>query len=751
MKQPMETAEEASEAATVAAEAREEAGVSGKTFLRQTEFLEQRGLSRQATRLSINGGAELLAAAETASPYLLGSREKSALLEEAEQPEAVAWRSLGPIAIPNGQTYGSGPGSKAVMAGRITALAVDPTDSDHVLVGSAAGGIWETRDRGGEWTPRTDDQPTLSIGAMAFDTADPATVYAGTGEGTWQYFHLGQGILRSQDGGATWTMIAGDVFADIGFYRLLVDPRDSQRVIAGTTGGAAVSTDGGANWSLLHQAQTWDVSLAYHDDDQQELLLAAADGLFSVDGAGGLQPVDIPDLPALDPDSERMAVSHVPSDPEQVFVFAATQGRARLWRRAAREQPYVPIQLPVIPVPRYLDNAFSVQQASYDWHLSIPPGSDDLVYVGAIELLKGERNGNNWSWSDISSRFGQGDSIHPDQHAMAFDALDPDIVYAANDGGVFRSPNAGDSWQSLNTGLAISEVEYLAQRPDDPRWILAGLQDNGTIRRESDNTWKQVALGDGGDCATNLDAPDVCFYSYVYMDLSRSQNRGDTWTEITPWEPKGTRALFYAPLEVNGELVVKAGEIVHLSTDSGDSWADVQLPQPQPGVRRNLASAIAIADDNRVLVGTIRGDVFRVDPNQGRWSGPVELTSPRAAWISDVLIDAGAPGRCWATFSEPGQPGLVFRSDNAGDSWTDVSANLPTIPVNAIVVDPSDADRVWVACDVGVFESRDGGGSWSVFGTGLPNALAVDLLFYEPDRLLRVGTRSRGVWEATVG
>ena len=99
------------------------------------------------------------------------------------------------------------------------------------------------------------------------------------------------------------------------------------------------------------------------------------------------------------------------------------------------------------------------------------------------------------------------------------------------------------------------------------------------------------------------------------------------------------------------------------------------------------------------------------------------------------------------TFSKPG---AVLRSDDAGDSWTDVTANLPLIPVNAIVGDPANPDRVWIACDVGVFESRDAGGSWSVFGTGLPNALATDLLFYERDRLLRVGTRSRGIWEVTV-
>jgi photosystem II stability/assembly factor-like uncharacterized protein len=119
-------------------------------------------------------------------------------------------------------------------------------------------------------------------------------------------------------------------------------------------------------------------------------------------------------------------------------------------------------------------------------------------------------------------------------------------------------------------------------------------------------------------------------------------------------------------------------------------------------------------------------------------------------------VDPDLPHRYWATTSRLGSAaapvpgGAVLRSDDHGVTWNDVTANLPRIPVNAIVNDPSDPDRAWVACDVGVFESRDAGGTWSVFGTGLPNVLATDLLFYEPDRLLRVGTRSRGVWEATV-
>jgi photosystem II stability/assembly factor-like uncharacterized protein len=722
--------------------------VTGKTFLRQAEFLEQRGLSFESRTFEADGVPDSAVAESSRSLYLHGGEERAALLEAAPPSPAIVWQSIGPAGIPHGQTYGSGPGSSVTVAGRVAAIAVDPTNSSHVLIGGAAGGIWETLDGGTNWTPRTDDQPTLATGAIAFDPSDASTVYAGTGEGNSEYFHLGQGILVSKDGGTTWVIVAQSVFAGIGFYRLVVDPRDGQRLIAATTGGAAHSPDGGASWSLLHRGVTWDISLAYHGDEA-EILLAAADGLFSGRGQGALTSVQLPGLGAFDRDRERMAVAHVPADPGQAFVFAAYQGQALLWHRAVEDGPFEPIELPSFRVGEYVDNVLDVGQAAYDWYVSVPQAGDDTVYLGAIELVRGVRAGGEWDWTDISSRIGEGDSIHPDQHTMAFDPHDANVLYAGNDGGIFRSPDCGESWQSLNAGLAISEVEYLAQRPDEPIWLLAGLQDDGTVRREQANAWSQVGLGDGGDCGTNMAHPDVCFHSYYYMYTERSDHRGDadSWQNVTPpGDSPQLLKLFYPPLEVNGEVVAKAGQIVYISRNSGANWKHVALAQPLSG-RPSVASALAITTTDTVLVGTIRGEVLVLRWENGNWAGPTALTKPRDGWISDLLVDPANPQRHWATFSNPG---AVFRSDDAGATWSDVTANLPSAPVNAVISDPARSDRVWVACDVGVYESMDAGGSWSVFGTGLPNALAVDLLFYEPDRLLRVATRSRGVWEASV-
>jgi hypothetical protein len=456
-----------------------------------------------------------------------------------------------------------------------------------------------------------------------------------------------------------------------------------------------------------------------------------------------------------------MAVAHVPADPGQAYAFAGSISRnvdvVQLWHRATASGSWDPVALPDFSVGEMVDHVLSAQQAGYDWHVSVPLEGDDTIYLGAIELVKGVRSGNDFDWSDISSRIDHGDSIHPDQHTMAFDPQQPHVIYAGNDGGIFRSTDEGDSWESLNAGLVISEVEYLAQRPDERIWILAGLQDNGTIRREAESSWRQVELGDGGDCGTNMAHPDICFQSRFRMQTRRSIDRGDHWQPVTPPDNSPPRnMLFYPPLEVHDDVVAKAGQIVHVSSDKASTWADVRIPQ-SPGLV-TFASALAIPTTDSILVATISraaggislaasGDVFAINRDNGAWGQPHALTRPGNGWISDLLVDPTNPRRYWVTYSNPGR---VFRSDDAGATWANVTANLPQIPVNAVVSDPASPDRVWVACDVGVFETTNAGGSWSVFGTELPNALAVDLLFYETERLLRVGTRSRGVWEVAV-
>jgi photosystem II stability/assembly factor-like uncharacterized protein len=348
------------------------------------------------------------------------------------------------------------------------------------------------------------------------------------------------------------------------------------------------------------------------------------------------------------------------------------------------------------------------------------------------------------TWTNLSSKV-NGDSIHPDQHTVAFDPAAPAVLYAGCDGGIFRSEDQGTHWTDLNDGLAITEIEFLAQDPGSSRWLLAGTQDNGTIRYVGQPIWDHVADGDGGDCGVNSVNPDVVYHEYYRMAVARSEDRGQTWKDVATAnrDPNIYRQLFYPPLDASGSTVAQAGESVFISRDSALTFTEVPLPD------RSVASAMAMPSADQIYVGTIDGRAFRISWTGASWQAPVELTSPRPAYLSDLYVDPANLSQLWAT-STVINGGRVFRSDNGGSSWSDCSAGLPNLPINAVEVDPSNANRVWVAADKGVWESIDGGSSWHSISLGLPNAIAADLLYHRHARVLRVGTRNRGVWEYEV-
>ncbi|MEA3018226.1 MAG: hypothetical protein QOI38_2948, partial [Sphingomonadales bacterium] len=638
---------------------------------------------------------------------------------------APVWKSIGPTRMDNGQTYD--PNTRVPVSGRVSSVAVDPTNSNHILCGSAAGGVWRTLDGGATWSPRTDFAPTLTIGAITFDPGDPATVYAGTGEGNF-YASLGQGVLRSTDGGASFSLLPDRSFVGQGFYDLIVDPGNRQRLLAATTHGLWLSTDGGAHWQRRRTSKTWSLSIAGQGGPGAEILAGCEDGLFrSTDGLSWAAVA----LPGGAPSYKRMAVDHPRTDPSVAYVFAAANEQRHLWRRAAgawtRSAP---------------PSDTSAKQDWYNWFLAAAPDRADQIYVGEIEVRRGDLGAAGWAWTRISNKPGQ--AIHPDQHAVAVSAADPSLLLVGNDGGLFRSPDRGQTWQPLNNGLAITEIEYIAQDHGSARWLVGGTQDNGSIRYQGSTVWDHIADGDGGDCGVDRSNPATVFHTYYGMGMERSTRRGDfgSFARIGPTVPDAYDALFYPPMEVNGATVAQAGTSIFLSRNSGALWRELPLTG-------GPATALHLSTPDLAFAGTKTGQLFKIRWTGSAWGAPQPLTAPRpGAWISDLHASADG-NRIWAT-STIMNGGRVFLSTDGGATWRDRTAGLPNLPINTVEVDAADANRIWVAADIGVFQSRDAGLSWSVLGVGLPNVLVADLLFHPHARLLRAGTRNRGVWEIPV-
>jgi hypothetical protein len=438
---------------------------------------------------------------------------------------------------------------------------------------------------------------------------------------------------------------------------------------------------------------------------------------------------------------ERMEVCHAPSDPAVAYVAAVFRNTGALWRRSAADGAFTTQTAPA------LKPTSDIAQAWYDFCLAVAPADPDLVYWGLVELYRGKRTAAGWRWENIASRK-SGDSIHPDQHHLAFDPADPSVLYACNDGGLFRSPDGGTNWTSLNPGLGITEFEFLAHMESQDDWLIGGTQDNGTLGNATLGTWNQIALGDGGDCGAD-EAQNLCYHSYYGMWIERADASGPRafdWVELPLSVSEDYDALFYPPMDVRGKVVSKAGVTVFVSDTNGDRWDEVDF-----GGGGKRASALSIVTADTIIVGTEDGQLFRIVRGAGGWAQAtvVPLASPRPGYVSDIVVPGAPTGVLWASCSAFGA-GHVFRSTDGGRSWSDRTGNLPDIPVNAIVVDPADAACLFAATDHGVYRTQNSGGKWTDFSNGLPNVGGGDLILHERRRLLRAGTRNRGAWEVGI-
>ena len=710
----------------------------GKALARVRYFDAQRGLptpTRSATgttrRPVTARDRKLLRAVVAAVAVLRAPAFKAA----AQLP---SWRELGPTLMPHGQTYGSGAGSNPAMSGRCRGVVVDRSDSRHLVLCSAGGGLWGSHDAGTTWSPLTDQQPTLLMGGLAQSASNPNVMYAATGDGDGS-IPFGVGLLRSNDSGLSWNHVPAMALTAVGAFDLAIDPRDPLRVWIADSAALHFSADGG---TTVHNAITdlcWSVSI--NPSDPQEIFAACAGGLMrSGDGGSTWARTTLPGTSAAT-SFARLAVCHAPSSPEVVFVAGCVGKRGFLWRRGMAGATFSEEAQPA---------NMKMSQAWYDWSLAVAPHDANRVYWGAVDLYRGQRTAAGMSWANISSR-SDGDSIHPDQHGLAFDLADPNAVYACNDGGLFRSPDGGDHWQSLNPGLGITEFEFLAQLESKPDWLFGGTQDNGSLANAGLRRWDQVALGDGGDCAAvDRGAASICYHSYYDMPVERAAALGPqafNWTNVSPPVPDGYATQFYPPLEARGSVLVKAGATVWVSANDGDAWDEVRLPT-SGHADPDLGSALHIVSDSVLLVGTTRGAMYRITRGGAGWAqaSVAALASPRRGYVSDIAV-SGATGRTiWVSVSSTGA-GHVFRSTNGGTSWTDRSSKLPDVAVNALVVDPKSSKLVYIATDRGVYRSTNAGAAWSSFSNGLPNVIVGDLILHAATRVLRAGTRSRGAWE----
>lgn len=674
----------------------------------------------------------------------------------AARGEAISWTPRGPENI----------------GGRITDIAVDPTNDDIVYAGAAAGGVFRTTDGGAHWTPLFDDMPALAIGAVAVDPADHTVVYAGTGEvnpGGGSMAYGGAGLYRSPDQGETWSAAGLQDSGSIG--RIVIDPTNSQRIFVAAMGllwqgsserGVFRTTDGGDTWQrvLYVDDQTGCVDIVQRPDDPETLYAAMWQRIRqpeyydyggpgcavyrSIDGGDSWEVVG-GGLPAPSDDGGRIGLSLCAAHPDTMHaVYADRIGYfGGLYRSQDGGETW----------SRTNDAALVDVFASYGWwfgNVRTHPENPDWIYVLGLPFWRSTDGGS--SYRNASG------GMHVDHHGLGFGAGPGAVIYNGNDGGVYRSIDGGSVWTKL-PNQPLTQVYRMAVDQGNHDALYIGAQDNGTTRTLTGATddWVEVFGGDGMQPLIHPDVSTTMWAMFQYGNLYFTGNDGTTWLTATTGIPFGDRKGWNAPhiQDPHDANTRYFGSHRVFRNTSDRQWTPISpdlTGGPYLGnggqVDGSLTTlAVSPLDAQVIWAGSNDGYVHVTTDGGGIWTD-VSASLPER-WVTAVRCDPFDRETAYVTISgyrwtEPLPH--VFKTTNLGANWTPVAANLPEAPVNDLLVDPQIVDRYFVATDVGVYQTLDGGGSWSMVGDNLPNVVTTSLLLDGSGENLIVGTFGRSVF-----
>jgi photosystem II stability/assembly factor-like uncharacterized protein len=628
--------------------------------------------------------------------------------------------------------------------------------------GGVDGGVWKTTNSGAKWFPLDDFMPNLAVSCMVMDPTNPNVIYVGTGEGEYNQDAVqGAGIFKTTDGGTTWTQLSSTANGIFWYVnRLAICPTNNLIILAATRSGIMRSTDGGASFTPAMGTEMLDIQ--FSPTNGQCIASGWNGGVFYSSDAGATWSTAT-GLPTSDGFVEgRVEAAYAPSDPSIVYA-SVDNNDGEVYKSADGGQTYSLVNT---------GNTYLSGQGWYDNCIWVDPTNPNTVVVGGTDIWRSTDGGN--TFTDIGGYSG---SIHPDNHAIvgipSYNGSSIRTVFIGNDGGIFEATDivtasSSSGWTTLNNNLGITQF-YGAAGNVTSGTIVAGAQDNGTERytpASGTNGWIEWFGGDGGYCAADPTDPNYFYGEYTYLAIFRStdgaNSGGSIYSGITdaggdedfdPGDTNDNSANFIAPFILdpnNPNTLLGGGLSLWRSTnvkDSTPSWTAIKGSIGTP------VSAIAVAPGNSdiIWVGYDDGSIYFT--TNGTSGSPTwyqaNLGSPNlpTRYCERLTIDPHTSTTVYACFGGF-SGGNIWRTTDDGAHWANIASGLPNAPVNSLVIKASDSGSLYAGTEVGVFASSDGGTTWSTSNDG-PANVAVDELFWMGDTLV-AATHGRGCFSIVI-
>lgn len=647
------------------------------------------------------------------------------------------------------------------IAGRVNALVIKPDDAQTLLAGFSGGGIFKTTDAGINWRPVFDEYPELSIGDLAFDPSNANIIYAGTGDSNMpSYVFNGEGLFKSSDAGETWNYLGLSQAGVIS--KIIVHPTQPQVLYVATMGnpytrtnerGVYKSTDGGQNWQQIHfvsnQAGASDLVMdpsnpevlyaSFWDrirNNSESVLFGANARIYKTSNGGADWALLSGGLPTGKMGRTGLVISQ--QNPQKLYALyvdtLSTVGGIYLTTNGG--ETWSPFSI------SGLQSAYS----NFGWYfgkLMLHPTNDNELYLPGVRLWRKTINSENWAI------VGAG---HSDVHALVFN--NNGRRYVGNDGGVYYQDQGSTSWIRCKN-LPTTQFYRTGFNPHEPDMYFGGTQDNGTCKGNAQtlNNWESVFGNDGFKPVFHPENADIFWVESQNGSIHKTIDGGETWQAGQTCLGTSDRCNWDTPYMLSRHTTDKlfAGTYRIYSSVSG-FWTPISPDLTDGNIYGAAFHTVSCVEESPLLAdklfaGTSDANLWRREP-AGSWVNISNGLPNR--YVTSVQGSPTLPQRIFVSqsgFRDDEYIPHVHRSDNNGQTWVDISGDLPQIPVNDLFILRGHADSMlFAATDAGVYFSRNAGLSWNRVGQNIPFIPVFDLEENPVRRQLIAATYARGLW-----
>jgi photosystem II stability/assembly factor-like uncharacterized protein len=737
------------------------------------------------------------------NPLLSGKDKVASLAKQTEIKASspyrdLKWQYIGPTNIsgrctdveaisPHGRNYtiwvGSSTGGvwksenegttfEPVFEGMPTAstgdIAIDPKNADVVWVGTGEAnifrssnpgcGVFKTTDGGKSWNLMGLEN-SFTIARIRINPENPDEVYVAVSGHEWTP-NEDRGLYKTTDGGKTWIRTLY-VDQNTGVSDVVIDPKNPSIVYCATwermrlkwndprtyestkSNGIWKSSDSGRNWKKINDG----------------LPPANKMGRIGIDIAASDTKVLYAYI-----DNYEISSKAKPGEldsygrPKKDIIKGATVFRSdnsgTSWTQVSGLSP---------EQKTYMEN----HSATYGWvfgQIRVDPNDENTIYTMGIDLNQS---------TDGGKTFKQLDGPHVDHHGLWIDPANSNYLLNVQDGGLTISYDRGKTWKYPISELPLAQFYNVAFDFSTPFRVFGSIQDHHSFYGPVDlshgrdkvpeTAFKHTLGAEGSTHAVDPEDNNTIYSSTFYGALARAQinNYPASIKELIPnrypWEVP-LRGEWVAPSILskhNPEIVYHGMQFIMMSRDRGDTWEFISpdLSYNDPSKKGDINyQTISVLDESPlkfglIYAGTDDGRLWRTEDGGKTWTSIRSGAVPEK-FVSRIVASKFDMGTVYMTQSGRRDDDFqvyIWKSTDFGNTWQDISGNIPVGPVNVIREDPVDHNILYCGTDGGVYLSKDGGKKWDILGN-LPFVYVHDLAIHPRDNMIIIATHGRGMW-----